>query len=69
MKEPYVEGVANHNGPESCTGTRKGTGEALTGVRMGRVLSREINESGVPADKAGEADAVKRSGRPHVRGR
>jgi len=35
------EGVANHAGPESCVGTRKGAGEALTGGRVGRVLSRE----------------------------
>jgi hypothetical protein len=48
MKEPYVEGVANHNGPESCTGPRKGAGEALTGVRTGRVLSREIKQSRAP---------------------
>lgn len=43
MKESYVEGLASHGGPESCVCTRKGAGEALTGVRMGRVLSREIN--------------------------
>lgn len=48
MKAPYVEGVANHDGPESCACTRKGVGEALTGVRTGRVLSREITKSGVP---------------------
>lgn len=48
MKEPYVEAVANHDGPESCVRTRKGANEALTGVRAGRVLSREINEFEVP---------------------
>ena len=47
MKEPYIEGLANHGDPESCVGTRKGVGEALTGERIGEVLSREIN-SGVP---------------------
>jgi len=41
MKESYVEGVAGHNGPESCGGVRKGVVEALTGVRTGRVFSRE----------------------------
>jgi len=41
MKESYVEGLAGHNGPESCVGVREGTGEALTGVRAGRVFSRE----------------------------
>ncbi len=48
MKEPYVEGVATHDGPESCVVVRKGGGEALTGVRAGEVLSREIIGSGVP---------------------
>jgi hypothetical protein len=43
MKESYVEGLASHNGPESCDGVRKGVGEALTGVRAGRVSSRESN--------------------------
>jgi hypothetical protein len=41
MKESYVEGVAGHNGPESCGDVRKGVVEALTGVRAGRVFSRE----------------------------
>ena len=47
MKEPYIEGLANHDDPESCVGLRKDVGEALTGERIGEVLSREIN-SGVP---------------------
>mgnify|MGYP001826828985 CR=1 FL=1 len=41
MKEPYGEGLALHTGRESCTLSRKGSGEALTAVRTGRVLSRE----------------------------
>ena len=41
MKVPYDEGIASHIGPESCTGDRKGAGEALTGESAGRVLSRE----------------------------
>ena len=41
MKESYVEGLAAHSGPESCVVAREGRGEALTGVRAGRVLSRE----------------------------
>ena len=41
MKESYVEGLAAHDGPESCVGVRKDVGEALTGVRAGRAFSRE----------------------------
>ena len=58
MKESYVEGLAAHDGPESCTVARKGRGEALTGVRAGRVLSRESN-------LLRGADAVEEGGRPH----
>ena len=47
MKESYDEGVTSHIGPESCAGAREGSGEALTGVRAGRVLSREIPETRV----------------------
>jgi hypothetical protein len=45
MQESHVEGVANHNDPESCVGAREDAGEALTGARTGRVSSREINRS------------------------
>ena len=41
MQESYKEGIASHFGPESCGGAREGSVEALTGVWMGRVLSRE----------------------------
>jgi len=58
MKESYAEGSATHSGPESCVAVREGSREALTGVRAGRVLSREI-----PLLRG--ADAVRRSGRPH----
>src|SRR3954468_23601004 len=58
MKESYVEGVAAHDGPESCADAREGGGEALTGETAGWVLSREkLNVQG--------ADAVEKSGRPH----
>lgn len=43
MKVLYIEGLANHIGPESCIGVRKGEGEALTGGRAGWVLSCEIH--------------------------
>ena len=48
MKELYVEGLASHDGPESCAGVREGVGEALTGGVQAGLLSREITESGVP---------------------
>jgi hypothetical protein len=38
MRELYVEGVAIHDGPESCVGVREGVGEALTGVGVGWVM-------------------------------
>ncbi len=46
-----------HSGSESCIDVRKGHGEALTGVRSGWVLSREI------ADMLRGADALAGSGR------
>jgi hypothetical protein len=58
MKESYGEGIASHTGPESCVAACEGSGEALTGVRAGRVLSRE---RGFVRD----ADALPESGRPH----
>ena len=59
MQVPYGEGVASYTGPESCAATRKGGGEALTGERTGRVMSRE-NHVQLQA-----ADAVGSGGRPH----
>jgi RNA-directed DNA polymerase len=46
MRTPDIEGVAIHDGPESCAGICEGGGEALTGVRAGQPLSREITTSG-----------------------
>ncbi len=48
METLYIEGVAIHGGPESCVVVREGGGEALTGVRAGQPLSREISVFGVP---------------------
>ena len=59
MKEPYGEGVAIRSGPESCVDLCKGVGEALTGVRAGWVLSREI------MTQLQGADAVRASGRQY----
>ena len=65
MKESYVEGLASYGGPESCAHIRKGVGEALTGVRAGRVLSREIHapRRELRADRGAEAVELRR--RPH----
>ena len=35
MKELHVEGLAIHDGPESCVGDPRGRSEALTGVHAG----------------------------------
>jgi len=56
MKEPYDEGVANHIGPESCGGASNGAAEALTGVRAGQVLSREILAKFQGADGMGQSE-------------
>ena len=67
MKESYVEGLASYGGPESCVHIRKGVGEALTGVRAGRVLSREIQTPWREPRAYRGAEAVRVSRRPHRR--
>ena len=62
MREPYIEGIANHDDPESCATVRKDCREALTGARAGWVLSRENGLSQ-------GADAVIPCGRQHLLGR
>jgi hypothetical protein len=59
MKVSYVEGLATHNGPESCVGVREDEGKALTGERAGRVLSREIK---YPAAQAAGTPGCRRRG-------
>jgi hypothetical protein len=44
MGELYIEGVAIHDGPESCVVVREGGGEALTGVRVGRAIEPRNQE-------------------------
>ena len=58
MKKSYESGSATHIGPESCGAARKGSVEALTGERAGRVFSRV-------RILLRDADAVRRSGRLH----
>src|SRR6266403_4015844 len=58
MQMSYESGLATHIGPESCGAARKGSVEALTGERAGRVFSRV-------RIFLRDADAVGESGRPH----
>ena len=69
MKESYVEGLANHDGPESCMPSREAVREALTGVRAGRVLSREIRTPWRKPRAHRGAEAVRGCRRPHRRRR
>ena len=62
MEEPYVEGLATHDGPKSCAVVREGGGEVLTGVRAGWAI-----EPRNPA--VWGADAVFEGGRQHRRRR
>jgi hypothetical protein len=65
MKESYVKGIANHNGPESCGGARKGKTEALTGEGAGWVLSREKNlvRDADPVGERGRRESTCRNGK------
>lgn len=48
MQVSCRQGLANQSGPESCAVSRKWQREALTGEDVGRVLSRETDNFGVP---------------------
>src|SRR5664279_3024825 len=48
METLYIEGVASHDGPESCVGVREGGDEALTGVHAGRAIEPRNAQFGVP---------------------
>ncbi|MBI4509294.1 MAG: hypothetical protein HY698_06635 [Deltaproteobacteria bacterium] len=65
MKVLNEPGVATQFDPESCVGGRKDAGEALTGERAGRVLSREIHAPSRKRRVLRDADAVEMGGRPH----
>ena len=45
MEALYIEGLATHDGPESCVGVREGDGEALTGVHVGRAIEPRNNHN------------------------
>jgi len=62
MEEPYIEGVATRDDPESCVVVREDAGEALTGARAGRAMEPRNNP-------IRGADAVYGSGRQHHRPR
>ena len=53
MEVSHDEGVASHIGPESCVAGREVWGEALTGERAGRPLSRDSFYIGVPTPLRG----------------
>ena len=48
MEELYVEGLATHDGPESCVDVPRGRGEALTGARAGQAIEPRNKRIGVP---------------------
>jgi hypothetical protein len=58
MREPYVEGVAIHDGPEPCVGVREGAAKRWTGAGAGRAIEQR-NQA------IRGADAVFIGGRPH----
>ena len=63
MKVLNSEGVAVHTVPESCVGGSNCASEALTGVRAGRVSSRENDD--LPKAGVQDADDLEEYGRQH----
>lgn len=68
MKESYGEGIACHTGLKSCAGGGDFAGEALTEVRTGPVLSREMQSPPQGGLLLG-ADALVSRGRQHLKRR
>jgi hypothetical protein len=58
MKPLYIEGLANHDDPESCVGDPRGRSEALTGVHAGRAIEPRNGQ-------VRGADALVIGGRPY----
>jgi hypothetical protein len=48
MKETCIEGVTNHDNPESCVCHRKAAGEALTGACIGSANKPRNKQPTVP---------------------
>jgi len=69
MKVSCSEGLATHTDSESCIFVCKGEGEALTGVRAGQVLSREIEQPSCKRWPLRGADAFEPVGRQNWRRR
>ena len=65
MKVSYVEGIANHNGLESCVSVRKDASKALTEERTGRVLSREMHDLQRKRQVLRDADVAEVNGRQY----
>jgi hypothetical protein len=66
VNESFIrEGLANRNGPESCGASPRGRRRALTGGRIGRVLSREIYALVRKRQVLRDAEAVENVGRRH----
>src|SRR5918994_6921643 len=63
MKVSYSEGIAIHTGSESCMFVGNGGDEALTGVRAGQPLSREIEPPSRKRWPLLGADALELGGR------
>ena len=70
MREPDIEGVATHDGLESCVGAREDAGEALTEGDVGGVIEPRNQLFGVPTPSqwsegniAGRASPVLRTWR------
>ena len=61
MKEPYIEGVAYHFGPESCAGCREATGEAVDRGKSRPAIELRNHPSGMPTPwSEGEGNTVGR---------
>jgi hypothetical protein len=69
MKVSYSEGLATHTGSESCMFGGNAAHEALTGVRTGQPLSREIEPPSRKRWSLPGADVLEGSGRQNWRRR